>query len=264
MKRQDVHRAWAPDDGRWSPWVKPVLFAHLAEEIEARPLSSPPVWLRREVIAPLEGATGTTGATDHPYRVDGRLRDVAIVVDLPGETSAVLGIALAAFGFRPVPLYNAVPSRVGVVELDGIMAALVDGAERIAMLPLEAPPAFLVDANRSRGVQPPAPGKFDNRSFFRESDVPSAETLLQAGIRRVLVLQVDAEIALDLEATLFEWQARGVQLWGKVVNQEGVAAPFVFHRRLWPSRLLHALQRAWLRPRADDTYGRMIETSTGG
>ncbi len=163
-----------------------------------------------------------------------------------------------------MPLYNAVPSPVGVVDLDGIMTALVDGAARLATLPLEAPPAFLVDADRSSGAQPPAAGRFDNRSFFRSSDVPSAEALSRAGIRRVLVLRGREEIALDLEATLFEWQARGMQLWSKVVQQEGAAAPFVLRRRPWPSRLLHALRHAWLRPRADDTYGRMIGGATGG
>jgi hypothetical protein len=264
MKQKDVHRAWAPDDGRWSPWVKPVLFAHLAEEVDARPLAAPPTWLRRDVIAPLEEATDATGAVAHPYRVDGRLGDVAVIVDLPGETSAVVGIALAAFGFRPVPLYNAVPSPVGVVDLRGIMAALADGAERIATLPAEAPPAFLVDADRARGVGRLVAGAFDNRSFFRQSDVPSAETLLRAGIRRVLILQGSAQVAVDLEATLSEWQARGLQLWGKVLDEEGAAAPLVFRRRLWPFRVLHAFQRAWLRPRSDDTYGRMIEGSTGG
>jgi hypothetical protein len=263
-RREDVHRAWAPAEATWSPWVKPVLFAHLDEEVEPRPLPSSPSWLRGDVIAPLVDAATPGDRGGHPYRADARLRDVAVVVDLPGVAGTQVGVALADFGFRAVPLYNAVPSSVAVVDLYAVMATLVDAADKIAALPPDAPPAFLLDADRATGVGPIAPGRFDNRSFCRESDFPSAEALLRAGVRRVVVVQRAPLVADDLEATLFHWQTRGLGLWGKVVGDERPATPLVFRRRMWPYRLVHGVRRALLRPRADAAYGRMIPSPTGG
>jgi hypothetical protein len=243
--------------------VKPVLFANLDWEVEARPLPALPAWLRRDVIAPLADAA-TKSEADHPYRAEARLRDVAVIVDLPGDAGTLAGVALADFGFRPIPLYNAVPSPVGVVNLSGIMATLVNAAEKVGALAPDAPPAFLLDADRASHVWPVEPGVFDNRSFCRESDFPSAETLRQAGIRRIVLIQGAPLVADDLEATVFQWQAGGLELWGKVAGDDRPAAPLVFRRRLWPHRVLHAIRRSFLRPRADSSYGRMITGPSAG
>ena len=92
MTPEEVYRAWSPEAAKWSPWVKPVVFAHL----HAMPAESEPAGVTHQEMAPLPlDADGTT----------------AIVVDLPSAEGVQLGLALAARGFRPVPLYNAVPLR---------------------------------------------------------------------------------------------------------------------------------------------------------
>src|SRR5262245_28176313 len=104
--KEDIFEVWAPARGRWSPWVKPVLFACLDHEpfSAARPLPIDISW------AP--SATTNT----------------ALVLDLPSAEGVVVALELAAQGYRPVPLYNAVPlpARVSVLTPLGGPVALVD------------------------------------------------------------------------------------------------------------------------------------------
>ena len=161
-----------PPGGVWSPWAKPALFAFLP-----RPLPEPPPGPfptarhspARRTAGAGRGATGAVGR-------DG-------------------GLALAEIGYRPVPLFNACPppwdaSGIGlapaVVDVDAILAALVRGAERLRMLALavDAPPAFLVDADRQTPRIPFRPGVFDNRSVLFPTDFPSATFLASQGYNR--------------------------------------------------------------------------------
>jgi hypothetical protein len=172
---------------------------------------------------------------------------------------------LVDWGFRPVPLYNAVPAFMGVVNLNAIMELLVDAAERIGAAPSDGPPAFLLDANRSNGAQLVRPGVFDNRSVCRESDFPSAETLWKAGIRRGLLIQSTVgRPAIDLESVLATWQQRGIELWKKNADDDTAAAPFRLRRRWFLSRFAHAVRRSFLRRRADEAYGMIVPDPTGG
>ncbi|HEX4997548.1 MAG TPA: hypothetical protein VFY29_04955 [Terriglobia bacterium] len=86
-----IYRAWT-GDSIWAPWVKPVLFAHLKPAVIDHALS--------EVVE--AGPSGIAGMA----QAGG---GTAIVVDLPGATSAAAGLALAERGYRPAPLYNAAP-----------------------------------------------------------------------------------------------------------------------------------------------------------
>ncbi|AKU99282.1 hypothetical protein AKJ09_05946 [Labilithrix luteola] len=99
MTPEDIHRRWAPDDGPWSPWVKPVLFAalrlHDGMEAPARVVELPRSFasLERDVLGPLLEARVST--PEHPYREKAVARDTAVVVDLPGERGAEVGVAFA-------------------------------------------------------------------------------------------------------------------------------------------------------------------------
>jgi hypothetical protein len=171
MVKDLVFAAWAPDLSIWTPWVKPVLFAHLTEWNSE---SVPPMQIdthRFDFVQP--GAGG------------------AIVVDLPAEASVLAGLVLAGKGFRPVPLYNALPGPANVIDLTGILSALVMGAEHLEklQLPGDAPPAFLLDARRRGEGADLLPGRFDNRSVSLPTDFPSANLLLSRGIRRALLIQ---------------------------------------------------------------------------
>jgi hypothetical protein len=265
VKREEVHRSWAPEEGPWSAWVKPVLFAHLDEEVAPQPLAPPPSWLRRGVIAPLIDA-GPRGDDPHahPYRGEARLRDTALVIDLPGDVGAAVGIALVDFGFRPIPLYNAIPAPDALINLQSVMRLLVDAAARVATVAPAAPPAFLLDANRARFGDSVRPGVFDNRSICHDSDFPSPQTLSKGGICRALVIQETSDRpGFDLESVLFSWQRHGIALWRKQTNVETPAAPFVLRRRSWLSRLIHDVRSEFLPQRADRTYGRLVRAPGG-
>jgi len=255
VKREDIHRAWAPETEPWARWVKPVVFAAIDED--AQPTVSPETakGLRQSVLESLAAVPG------QPYRQDRSLRDVALVIDLPGAAGVLAGLDFVSDGFRPIPLYNAVPDAFAVVDLTPIMAALVNGAARVADMSVGALPAFLLDANRM--VESATPGNFDNRSICRATDFPSAETLWRAGIRRAVLIHTGAtRPAADLEPVLCDWQAKGITLWFKRADLDEAAVPRTLRRRFWLVRAAHAFQHALLNRRADDTYGMVVPSSS--
>jgi hypothetical protein len=132
---------------------------------------------------------------------------------------------LASRGYRPVPLYNAVPGPVGIltpgalggsvslVDVHGIADALWHGAEHLRQTSLadDAPPAFLLDANRRGEGRFATPGRFDNRSISFTTDFPSANFLMASGIQRVVLGQLAADQPQpDLAHTLRRWQEGGL------------------------------------------------------
>ena len=172
----DIFEASAPTGAPWSPWAKPVLFAHLA------------------------GAAKGPAAASAEDRLDlaaAASSGTAFVVDLPGPESIEAGLELARLGFRPVPLFNGCPAPVFLgksydeaVPTAPSLSALIDGAGRIASagLPLDAPPAFLLDADRLGRGRWHVPNVFDNRWVVFATDFPSARLLVERGIAGVRVL----------------------------------------------------------------------------
>src|SRR6185503_10656841 len=168
MTKEEIFDIWAPPGARWSPWVKPVLFASMDRPPGAFS-PAPPEWEIDWAPRPEE--------------------KVALVIDLRGADSVCAGLTLANRGYRPIPLFNAMPSPGSFGILGGV-PALIDvapistalwlGAEQLAQLDLlpEAPPAFLLDANRRGEGLLAAPGHFDNRSISFVTDFPSANFLL--------------------------------------------------------------------------------------
>ena len=200
MTSRERFDIWAPPGAAWSPWVKPVLFAH-----RVRSSASP-------TIEPAE-IPGWAAAGD------GR---TAVVLDVPCAAGVRLGMWLAASaGFRPVPLYNAVPGPggdVSMVDVWPIVDALAAAAPalRDLRLPGGAPPAFLLDADRRRGRGAPLPGRFDNRSVSFPTDFPGASFLMSRGIREALLVHdLGAEPRSDLAHTLRRWEEAGITVWAK-------------------------------------------------
>lgn len=133
MTREELYEIWAPRGAVWTPWAKAVVFANFQwQEFSSTPDSPLHVpWLA------------------HSDRL-------AIVVDLPGSFGVEMAIAMARRGYRPVPLYNAAPAVSDVPELVDVRSirfAFSNFADNLKSLslPFNAPPAFLLDANR-RGV----------------------------------------------------------------------------------------------------------------
>jgi hypothetical protein len=238
MTREEVFEAWALPSGTWSNWAKPALFAQLPPELPAdtEPAAYELSWVPRP---------------------DDR---VAIVVDLPGAASVHFGLALASLGYQPVPLFNACPppadaaatDRTGenaaVVRLEPIVAALVRGAEQLRTNPpsANAPPAFLIDADREATHRRVAPGAFDNRSVVFVTDFPSAARLAAHGITRaLLVRQQPGVIGSDLAYALQVWQQGRVKLEAKTLSEPGQPAPLVLPGPRWWTGMWRRLRAAF-------------------
>jgi hypothetical protein len=261
MNREEIFAAWSPDESPWSCWAKPVLFAHL---------NSP--------LAELSIAQATGDANWSPLAGE----KVALVLDLPGAEGVLLGVSLATRGYRPVPLYNALPLPSGEPPLDPltgreaaavnvlpIINALRMGAEQLAQmnLPVGAPPVFLLDANRRGDGRKLQPDEFDNRSICFTTDFPSANFLLAHGIQRALLVQRNTlEPQPDLAQLLRRWQEGGVALERLRIDPPTPRAPFEIARPSWYGTMFQrALSAVGLHRAASGGFGAWLpESSAGG
>jgi hypothetical protein len=203
MNAEETYEVWAPEHGPWSPWVKPILFS------TARSWGDPGERDWEEIQEP-SWVTTIDAST-------------AFVVDLPGAEGVRWGIALGRRGWRPVPLYNALPGEAVVdpsdsalVDVSSIARVMRPATTILEQLALAAdrPPAFLLDAQRRYGTgAKPAPGKFDNRSISLPTDFPSGLFLRSRAIRQVILVQpTDASPQEDLAHTLVAWQEAGLPI----------------------------------------------------
>lgn len=237
--KESVFAAWAPPESAWSAWAKPVLFAHLPRRLP-------------EVALAFEEDLSWLPVPE---------RRCALVIELGGLESVAMGLTIAERGYRPVPLFNACPPPerdelflateqkpiVAAVDVDAILAGMVQGAERLQTLRLspDAPPAFLLNAFRKTPQQPLRPGQFDNRSVVFTTDVPSAGTLLSRGILEAIVIARGEVIQDDLQHVLRIWSQDGLSLALKRFDRAGPPEPLhmpapSFLRGLW------ILFAAWL------------------
>jgi hypothetical protein len=222
MQPEEVYESWAPPGGAWSLWARPVLFAQMLPGKEGPPSAAP--WSELDVgWVPVAGG------------------ETALVVDLAGEESVRTGLALAARGYRPVPLYNACTGPLEVIDQGPILEGLRAGAAYLRALHLSpsAPPAFLLDARRLSPSQPVKPGVFDNRWQVFRQDFPSAETLKARGVTRAMLVQRGRWLARpDLADVLRGWQEAGIALMAKDVNGAAPPEPFrvaplAWYRAAW-------------------------------
>lgn len=252
MSPEDAFAVWAPAGVPWSPWVKPILFASQDDwsvsgipELEPAPDLA---WLESE-----PSKSGYRRST--PRR--GADRSLALVLDLPSASAVPLGIELARRGFRPVPLYNAIVGGFGLptpstalqgtffdppptllagtplLDVRPIVTAMRRATSILATLsiPVEAPPVFLLDAERRYGQGRPSPGRFDNRSVSLPTDFPSAVFLRSRGIARVIVVQARLGPPQDdLAHTLFGWQSGGLRIELEELQRPGPPRPITVER----------------------------------
>lgn len=229
MTKEEVFAIWAPAGGPWSAWVKPVLFAHLPENLRVTEQDAPPIDV--QWAPPADGKT-------------------ALVLDLPSAQGIHIAIALAASGYRPIALYNAAPGPRGsgmdwnhepTVDVWPIVDAICEFTLWLARQKLSyaAPPAFMLDSNRRFARGPIVPGRFDNRSVSFPTDFPSANLLLSRGIRKaVLVQSHGTQPEADLAHTLRRWQEAGIEILLKRLEVPGPIVPCKvsrpsFYRNMW-------------------------------
>lgn len=258
MEPCDIFEAWAPEGGAWSPWVKPVLFAHLPVPLQGAVPPPPEIY-----VDPIPVPSGAT--------------DTAIVIDLPGVESIAAGLDLVRLGFRPVPLFNGCPSTMiqrrpyaEIVPTGPLIAALAAGAQRLAKPPLslDAPPAFLLDADRMTGELRHFRPVFDNRWVVFATDFPSASLLKDRGITAVLVVH-NGRLNDDLVDVLRLWQQDGITLTHDDLAGSNEPQPLTLPSRWW-TNFARAARRLWyavsLRRHREGYFGRLLleATAAGG
>jgi hypothetical protein len=246
MNKEEIFQAWAPDTSLWWTWAKPVLFAHLGAVVDSS-----------EIPAASEDVNWCPPTENK----------VVLVADLPGADGVWLGIVLAERGYRPVPLYNALPlpggqpildpltrHAVAAVNVLPIISALRQAAGGLAgcQIPSDAPPAFLLDANRQGDGRSLLPGEFDNRSVCFTTDFPSANFLLAHGFQRALLVQkTGLQPQPDLAHVLRRWQEGGIVLESLATNASGQPERLEIPRPSWYGAMFQrallalGLRRAW-------------------
>jgi len=226
----EIYKIWAPPDAFWSQWAKPVLFVGKA------------------------GYTATqepTAIADVHWLTIADFR-TAYIVDLPGEDGVEEGLGLARLGYRPVPLYNGVDgpprARLGnqIVDVKPIVEALANGASTLHGMTIraDAPPVFLLDANRMNGIGK-QPGTYDNRWCVFLQDFPSSTCLLEHGIERVIVRS--AHLQTDLQHIVYKYQKDGIVIClcaaDDTIRQIQVAKPHRFEGLMYRTKVFAGLYR---------------------
>lgn len=192
----ELYKIWAPDDAMWTAWAKPAMFVkpftRLAEHGN---------FTREEI-------------KDITYQ-----HDTMIIVDLYGEQSIRVAIALADLGYRPVPLFNGTKGPYkNIVNVDRLEQALYWGAYELTKIHIrnDANPAFLLDTRRMKEYK--LNGYYDNRWCIFPQDMPSADYLLRNQIKKVIV--ISKEIENDLSHILCRYQEKGIAIY--LANDEGI------------------------------------------
>jgi hypothetical protein len=269
MTNEGIYQIWRPENSPWSKWVKPVVFPFLSPGNYSRDEYSVQDW--KILLQP----------------------DTAIIADLPGAEGVSAGIALARAGYLPVLVYNACPTGTGtfnsasaefisirnsepvsppvVVDMSSILTALCATSKELVSLNLspQAPPAFILDANRGGSGVPYGPGWFDdpwfdNRSFVAPSDFPSADYFRSHRISQVILLQPTPDIHTDLLQVLLRLQRDGMTMakqapWKPWAPSPLTVKPPIFIISAWE----------WLRRKFDyrrdsfhGWFGRMVPPSS--
>lgn len=200
ISNKEIYKIWAPKESKWSPWVRPVPFIFIDNDIKSNEYEEFDI----PNILYLNNEEST-------------FNNAAIIVDLPSNKSINEGIALASIGYIPVPIYNGTDEQIGsnsVVNNRVIELGLIWGAEKLMSLnkslDKDASPAFLTDSNRMNRYKASA-GVFDNSWDVYPQDLPTAEFFKNAGIDKIIV-RSDI-LRKDLNKILYKFQIEGLKIY---------------------------------------------------
>lgn len=195
MTVKDIYKIWAPAGKKWVDWVRPVPFVEMNSYSKMYNYSD-----------------FTIPSISY---VEEDCTDTAIIVDLAGTESVKEGLALAKKGFRPIPIFNGTVEQKGAratVDNQSAGISLALGATELVKTPIkeDASPAFLTDRNRLQRYKMDV-SLFDNSWDVYPQDLPSAEYLINNGIRKVIV--VGTSVAKDLKKILYNYQKKKIEIF---------------------------------------------------
>lgn len=196
MDGRKIYEIWAPAASVWSGWVRPVCFVAMNS-------------------AKAENRLVTDLTVPRILYIEESAADTAVIVDLPDKHGIEEGLALAKLGFRPIPVHNGTTPQQGaraIIDNSKIETALIYGANEIGKItiPPDAPPAFLLDSNRSHKRKTSEP-IFDNGWDLYSQDLPSADFLLERGITKIIVRS--RGIQNDLSVILYNFGKKGIRIF---------------------------------------------------
>lgn len=194
MTNREAYKVWAPFGKKWTDWVRPVPFIAAQADVKgyhAGALCIPEIEF-----------------------VDETWKDAAVIVDLPGDESVEIGLALAKLGYRLIPIYNGTIEQENAratVDNQTVGAALLHGAEELAQIEIkdDALPAFLVDKNRLNRFKLDI-SLFDNSWDVYPQDIPSADYFLKNGIKEIIV--ISNALSRDLKAIFRKFRKKNIRI----------------------------------------------------
>lgn len=194
MRGKEIYKIYAPDDAKWTEWIRPVSFIAI-DTYNRNPISD---WLDRKVMF-----------------VKQYEKDTAIFIDLPGKESIELGIGLANIGYRPIPLFNGTDEQIGsqaTTDTYLIESCLINASEKLKniLLQNDANPAFLLDSSRTNRYRAKE-SIFDNSWDLYKQDIPTAKYFKENGIYKIILIGIT--IQPDLKKILFEFQNEGIEIY---------------------------------------------------
>lgn len=209
MTPEELLNVWTRHAGAWSLWTRPILFAQMSNESAAGSTISETETGSR-VKSALDSAFIKLLTTE-PYASGHTI----LFIDLPGEESTWMGLAVSELGYCPVPVFNACTGPAEVIPQGPMIAALQAGGHLLASrAATDGPPAFLLDSRRMTPARTPiVPGDFDNRWQIFPQDLPSSAFLTERGFNRVLLIQRDSrQPQEDVTHVLRRWQEAGLSI----------------------------------------------------
>lgn len=201
MTNKECYKVWAPSGKKWIDWVRPVPFIMAQADVKgyhAGKLSISSIDL-----------------------IDESWENAAVIVDLPGDESVEVGLALAKFGYRPIPIYNGTIEQKNAratVDNQTVGAALLWGAEILSGIEIkdEALPVFLLDKNRLNRFKLDI-GLFDNSWDVYPQDLPSADYFLKNGIQKIIV--ISDSLSKDLKEIFRKFKKKNLQICVKRMHE---------------------------------------------
>lgn len=254
-----LERWQLPQDCPWAPYEKLTLLTAL----DGAAVADLPDFDRLEVVRAAEIAGQRLGAAPLPS-------DTLYLVDLRGAASVAFGVALAKRASEPValvPTFNNWPGENEMIPAEETLAAML--ARTPPSLPRDetARPVFLLDAWRlAYRDDEPDEDVMDNRYFLGPHDLPSAETLRQRGITKVVYVVEDLDETDveedDIHESALAWQAAGVELYLVDLPWAAEHAGLPSYGETLPSQRLHVVARATLL--ADPAFFARARSGFGG
>jgi len=194
MTKKEAYKVWAPFGKKWTDWVRPVPFIVAQADVKGYhvgDLSIPEIDI-----------------------VDDSWKNAAVIVDLPGDESVEIGLALAKLGYRPIPIYNGTIEQENAratVDNQTVGAALLHGAKVLEQIEIEdeALPAFLLDKNRLNRFKLDI-SVFDNSWDVYSQDIPSADYFIKNGVKEIIV--ISNSLSRDLKAIFRKFRKKNIRI----------------------------------------------------